>query len=227
MSSLTNEGVTFSELSFIPDLRVSCASFADIIIDGKKVLTVNKNQFLNKGERNLTPVGGAIEISPVGITELTGLLELVPGVFEKGSDLRFTMHGKYADYLREWFLRRINRELNPIREVQEELDEELGLLTQDDLQGIYFEAPKYQTELASSNRSGQEGKLTLRLIEVFTTQFHPTAEAKILLAANQADSMVRLVTAREILRGMSEEGLTIGSVAATLLNPNRTIPKFK
>lgn len=226
MSLLHHEAsVSHPELIAIPDLRVSCASFTDIRIGNSILLTLNKNQ-LRKGIRTLTPVGGAIEVTSGGMTELMHLLGIEQAAFEKGYDLRFTMHGQNADRLREWFLKRKNRETDPMRELREELVDEIGVLNAFDLHDSRYKLNGYQTEVETSNRIGQEGKLTLRLMEVYQTQLNPTSMHKLDVAAKLPDSLVRFVTAADIQNRVSTEGISIGSVASTLLAPQRSIAKF-
>ena len=216
----------FSELIYISDVRVSCAAFADISDGSRKALTINKNRWEEKGERILTPVGGAIELTVAGLEELQGLLDINQSSFENGKDLRLIMHGKYANKLREWFLGRRNRELDPIRELREELIEETGLLSEADFSGLQFGRPGYQTELAVTDRAGQEGKLTLRLIEVYPATFNIDALSKLLEAAGKSDSMIRFVTEEEISSGFSIEKIRIGSIAKALSQPAREISRF-
>ena len=93
------------EVYHLPILRVSGAAFADIRHGDQKALTINKNRLL-KGERVLTPIGGAIELTQSGFRELMQLLEIEDTAFEKGDDLRLMMAGKNVNKLRQWFLRR-------------------------------------------------------------------------------------------------------------------------
>lgn len=215
-----------SELSKVPEVRVSCAAFADITAGERRGLTINKTRWDNKGIRVLTPVGGAIELTQGGISTLCKLLNIDQCAFENGADLRLIMQGKHANDLREWFLSRQGRELDPDRELREELIQETGLLASDDFRGIIYGHPKYQTELAVTDKAGQEGKLTLRLIEVYPTTFNNNALQKLLSAAEQLDSMIKFVTDDEIARGYSNEGIEIRAVARSLIRPNTSIPRF-
>lgn len=215
------------EICRLPILRVSAAAFADIRYnDGQRALTVNKNRLL-KGEKVLTPIGGAIELTAGGINELKQLLEIEDIAFEKGRDLRLIIAGKNANKLREWFLRRENRETTPKRELKEELVDELDLLTPADLAGIQFELLGFQTELAETNRVGQEGKMTLRLVEVHEAQLPDVVLAKLLQKAAEPEAMIRFVDDQEIIASVTKEGTEIGSVANLLLKPAESIPVFR
>lgn len=221
-----DEGPRFSELSIVHEVRVSCAAFADITASGRICLIINRNRWKEKGELVLTPVGGAIRLTSEGIDELCSLLEIGRDAFEKEPDLRFIMHGRHANDLIGWFLRRQKRETSPDRELREELILETGLLTDNDLRGAKYGQPWYQKELAITDRAGQEGKLTLRLLEVYPTNFNKDTLAKLLSAAKQPDSMIRFVTDKEIFKGFNSEGIKIASVARTLIQPDNSIAKF-
>jgi len=206
-------------------IRVSCASFADIRIGDNRVLTINKNR-AKRGQRVLTPVGGAIELTLAGQQNLMSLLGLRLSDFEKGLDMRFNMSEDFMDLLRLWFLSRIGRELTPQRETFEELTVETTILRPDNLHGVRFSKLGYQGELGITTRIGQEGQRTLRLVEIAATELPFTAKNLIELEANRLTSDVRLVSDDEIIRGISHQDIPIGSVAKLLLNPQPTIPTF-
>lgn len=214
------------EVCHLPILRVSAASFADIRYGDKRALTINKNR-LSKGERVLTPIGGAIELTLQGMKEVRQLLEIDETAFEKGNDLRLLMAGKNVNKLCQWFLRRENREITPEREFREELIEELGLFTPADFAGISFQLLGFQTELAETGRVGREGRLTLRLIEIHNTQLTEVVLDKLVQETEKPKAMIKFVSGDEIVRGVSSEGIEIGSVARLLLEPGNDIPAFK
>ncbi|MCR4313908.1 MAG: hypothetical protein NUV84_01525 [Candidatus Uhrbacteria bacterium] len=221
------EGERHLEVLHLPEVRVSTASLV-IIRDsqGRYALLVNQNR-AKKGEIVLTPVGGAIEATPEGLESLKQLLGLDEASFESGADLRFTMSGSQANRYREWFLVGEQRESNPLREIQEELVDESGLLSEDDLSELEWRKKGYATELAQTTRKGQEGKQTLRLIEVFEVEINGETRQKLQDHAQLPKSLIRFVSENEIRNGKTIDGLEIGSISKFLLNTEESIKEFE
>lgn len=220
-------------------LRVSCASFARVQDkQGRYLLLANKNR-RKQGKLILTPMGGAIEMTSAGRDTIKQELLISDTSFEKGNDLRFTMDGKNANALRLWFLTRTGRETDPRRELREELVDELrikqgeqeaAVLTPNDLPDMW-QIPTsfagYQTEVARTMRQNQEGALTLRLLEIHDVTLPESVLTKLKTAEQvQPEVSLRFVTAEEIAEAQTMDGIAIGSVAKTLLNPISTIPAF-
>ncbi len=210
----------------IPQVRVSSASFVRIFDDlGRYALLVNKNR-ARKGQLVYTPIGGAIEATSRGLRELEGLLGVTSSAFEKGNDLRFVMPGAVSNSYREWFLSGSGRERDPSREIIEELVEEAELLERRDLSGLRCSLAGYDTELAETSRSGQEGQMTLRLLEIHDATIPDRAMGRLLEASQLSGSLLRFVSSAEIASGSTSDGAEIGTVAVSLLRPQYTIPEF-
>ncbi len=118
------------------------------------------------------------------------------------------------------------RETDPSREVVEELVEESGLLTTEELESLRCNHAGYNTELEETTRTGQEGPVTLRLLEVFRAELSPEIIGKLQELATKPDSLVHFVSDEEIIAGQSAEGVKIGAVSKNLLNPKDTIEAF-
>ncbi|MEK7158673.1 MAG: hypothetical protein AAB733_03835, partial [Patescibacteria group bacterium] len=191
----------------------------------RNALLVNKNR-AKKGEMVLTPIGGGIEATEEGLRELQQLLGIERSVFEKESDLRFPLSGAKANEFRTWFLQRQLRETDPTREVVEELVDEEGLLAETDLGEFECEFVGYHTELEATTRTGQEGKMTLRLLEIFEARLKAEALAKLAERSTQPNATIRFVTDKEIQSGQTDDGMKIGRVSSALLNPKETIEPF-
>lgn len=214
------------EVLNLPEVRISSASFTRIRDeDGRFVLLVNKNR-AKKGDIILTPIGGGIEATDEGLYELKRVLEIDDTTFEKGSDLRFSMAGAKTNKYREWFLKRQGREVDSLREVSEELIDEESLLTSEDLSGIECNLIGYDKELEVTTRTGQEGKKTLRLLEIFEAKIKTEALEKLKRLSTQPNPVIYFVTADEIQRGQTINGVKIGTVAKALLKPKGTIEAF-
>jgi len=211
----------------VPKVRVSSAFFVRIVdLEGRLALLVNKNR-ARKGTIVLTPIGGAIEATPEGIKGLKDLLGIDDSAFEKGYDLRFMMSGTKANEYREWFLRREHRESEPSREVHEELIDEAKLLNPEELNGLECTRAGYATELAETTRTGQEGQMTLRLLEVFDAKLKPETLEKLTRLSKGSDAVIRFVTEEEIRNGKTVNGTDIGTVAKSLLDIQESIPEFE
>ncbi|NQT27113.1 hypothetical protein HQ585_17295 [candidate division KSB1 bacterium] len=214
------------EVLNIPEVRVSSASFVRIKDpEGRQALLVNKNR-AKKGVIVLTPIGGAIEANSTGIEDLKRLLGIDESAFEKGNDLRFKMNGEKANEYRSWFLGGEHRESEPSREVYEELVDESGLLNSEELEGLQCSRAGYATELAQTTRIGQEGQVTLRLLEVFDAELKPDTLKKLVELSQGQNALVRFVTDEEIRNGKTEDRTEIGTVTQSLLNIQDTIAEF-
>ncbi|MDD5626853.1 MAG: hypothetical protein PHW01_02525 [Patescibacteria group bacterium] len=214
------------EVLNLPEVRVSSASFARIRdSQGRYALLVNKNR-AKKGDILLTPIGGAIETTEEGLQTLQQLLEIEKIAFEKGNDLRFRMPGKKANEFRAWFLQRQQRETNPIREVVEELVDEAELLKREDLGELQCGLVGFDAELEETTRIGQEGQMTLRLLEIFEAGLKAEIITKLEELSNQPNAVIYFVTAEEIQAGQTNDGIKISKSSNSLLNPKKTIEPF-
>lgn len=219
-------GTKSIEVLHLPEVRVSSASFVVIQDEtGKYALLINKNR-AKKGDFLLSPIGGAIEATEGGLRELQNTLGIDATAFEKGNDLRFKMPGTKANEYREWFLKGDGRETDPSREVTEELVDESNLLSTEELQDLQCTKTGYNTEMEETTRAGQEGQVTLRLLEIFQANLGPQALNKLLELSSKSGSLVRFVTEEEIVSGQTAEGVKIGAVTKNLLGPKPTIEMF-
>ncbi|MFA4880379.1 MAG: hypothetical protein WC650_02040 [Candidatus Doudnabacteria bacterium] len=220
------EGGRGIEVLNLPEVRVSSALFARIRdSQGRYALLVNKNR-AKKGDILLTPIGGAIEATEEGLQSLQQLLEIEKIAFEKGNDLRFRMPGKKANEFRAWFLQRQQRETNPIREVVEELVDEAELLKKEDLGELQCDLVGFDTELEETTRIGQEGQMTLRLLEIFEAGLKAEILTKLEELSNQPNAVIYFATAEEIQAGQTNDGIKISKSSNSLLNPKETIEPF-
>ncbi len=214
-------------LSQFSRLRLSCAALVVLLRDrkGRFALTINNNRRL-KGEFVLTPIGGALTVSPSGKEELKNLLGVKDLELENGSDLRLTISGHQVQKFRHWFLKTKEREFCPQRELKEELVEELQLLTEEELETLTYQQVGYYTELAPTTRRGQEGKMTLRIAVIFELQMPAKILKRLEKITAKQDSALRFVSAEEILDGVTSNGDKIGTIARSLLNYVPSLPQF-
>lgn len=224
---MSHEYARSIEVLSSPVVRVSCCGLIRIEdAQGKLLLLVNKGTHkYEDGKRVLTPVGGAIELTPEGKVEIERVLGIT--TFEQGDDMRFTMEGMHANVLRRWFLARKGRELHPLRELCEELiDEPPHLLTHPDLIDASAELRGYYSYIGPTVRSGYEGINTLSLNEIFDVSISAEAEAQLHKASEQEEAWVHFVTEDEIRRGMTYRGVKIASNVIGLLDTEPHIKEF-
>jgi hypothetical protein len=214
----------------LPELRVSCACQSRIIDEqGRYLLLVNRNR-KRGGQIILTPIGGGLEVAESGRIELETLAGITAADYERGNDLRFTIQGKNVNILREWFLARRNREIDSIRETTEELVDESQALEASDLQATdslqsFFAG--FFSELAITTKSGREGMLTLRLLEIYDVYPSSSVLSKLKVAEKSSSELaLRFVSQEEIMAGKTIDGIEIGTVSQSLLNPRETISEF-
>ena len=193
------------------DIRISAASQNRILTrDRRFLLSVN-----NKGEHNLTPIGGGLEFSESARPFLTGL----GARFGEGNDLRLTINQARVAEFERWFVTRTGRETDSFREVQQELvDEEhvLAELLPEQVMANYVWTSK--PPIALSSRPGAEGTLTQRYFEVFDLQFVSTVWDKIGNNMASANPIFALATPEEIMAGRTENtGQKIGDNCKALL----------
>lgn len=227
-------GETRLRIIDIPELRISVAALA-LITDGqgRYALTVNANA-LNKEMTVLTPVGGAIKLTKEGKEQLEKS-GIPVSAFEKGNDMRFTTKGENSQDVIDWVLSCRDPELGlresaPLRrEFEEELLKELGLLPPEDLRRITFEKDPigYYTAAERTQRAGQEGAPTLRIAEVYEVSMPPEVLNKLIEASEEEGAMIKFVTREEIERGITDDGIPIGSVAKALFSREKVIPPAK
>lgn len=201
-----------NQLNFENIIRVSCASFSRIMIDDKYLLILNKAS-LKKGNKVYTPIGGALEYTMAG----KKLLDKLNPTWERNNkDLRlFFSEDKISEFTK-WFKSRQDREIDPFRELQEELvDEEhiLESLNRSDIDLMKFN--HIYIELVPS-KEAHKGFLTQYYFEIFDVKLNVFKESEI---KDQLPStnIIKLVTDREILNGMTKTGEKIGTNSKSLI----------
>jgi len=185
--------------------------------DGRYGLLINKNR-LKRGERVLTPIGGALELTEQGQANLISKLGLKNEDFEKGLDLRFQLSDDCVGEYVAWFLSGQDRERDPMRELSEEWVEEADLLNVDQLDGATWSVVGYAQERVATTRTGQEGKTTFRIAEIYEVHLSPETLEHLEALANDSECLLQFVTAEEIQQGKTESGVEIGTNSVGLLD---------
>jgi hypothetical protein len=159
------------------EIRYSSNSVGRItaVIDGetKYLLGVNKKRY-DKGINSLSPIGGGIEFDESSRSFLVDDLE---AQLQSGNDLRFTSDRNNEEKYRSWFLDRTGRETDMWREIQEELFDEPGYLSNDNpvfsdptgfvirrLRSVFDSVHSYEYV---TNRPGAEDQTTVGFFELY------------------------------------------------------------
>jgi hypothetical protein len=200
-------------------IRLSCAGFV-ILRDenGRYCLLVNENQLKRHGKKVLSPIGGGIAADQRGLDYLRSIGAVD---FERDNDLRFKLPKRQLRKLKKWFVQRVDRELSPAREVEEELVDETKVLTKEDLEGMIVSFSGFAKHRGNStHHSGANPIPTVRLAEIFTVTLSETAMDKLL---SSSEGWIYFVTEKEIRAGVTADGIDIADVCKTILRPKRSI----
>ena len=81
--------------------------------------------------------------------------------------------------------------------------------------------------LAHTSRKGQEGKTTLRLLEIFDIQLPSATLEKLTKLAQDPDEVIKFVTEEEIMNEQTDNGMQIAEISQSLLKAKQTIPEFE
>jgi hypothetical protein len=203
-------------------IRISCPNFVVLTeeVDGVKryALLINKNQLDRHEKRVLTPIGGGIAATSIGLEYLRSIGAVH---FEKGDDLRFQLPVSSVEQFMKWFTKRVDRECSPIRELEEELVDETGILTMDDLIGMKIRFSGYGVNRGLSTHYSETNPIeTLRLAELFTVKLSKAAMVKLEASAQE---WVYFASREEIQAGVTQDGVEIADVCKTILTPQRDI----
>ena len=191
-----------------PTIRVSCAGLCRIAIGSCFLLEINKN----RGDI-LTPIGGVFHYNDEAHSFLVGL----SAQFETGRDLRLTFPNTSLELFDLWFNRRVQREIDPRRELQEELNDEHALAIPESALGeILFHFLGCCRSEDHTTRHGADGRLTRYYAEIFSVSLPPIAEYLIFQATKSSALRLHLVTQEEVGARRSAAGLPISTSAAML-----------
>lgn len=143
-------------------LRVSCGSMCRFHVEDKFLLILNRNR-RKKGIYQLSPIGGAIAFDDETILKRFGMRLEKTDV----NDLRFYTNTEHIDDFREWFYRREGREIDPFREIYEELVEEEGVLDDIRRDSLTIEFTHILEDSKATQRTGSTGLFTQYFFELF------------------------------------------------------------
>ena len=209
------ESKDFREILSRPEIRVSCSGLARIQDDqGRYVLMTNRGVLRHSNLKTLTPIGGGIMLTAEGKLFAQDAFDVKS--FERDLDMRFTMPGSKAGELMTWFQSRQGREIDPRREVEEELTQEFPHLLHPEMtRGTIAQLEGFHSYIAPSPIYGA---LTLYLTEVSAITLPDQALTRLLEHSETADEpWIHLVTASEIKSGFTNSGIEIGRISESLI----------
>lgn len=191
-------------------IRISCAAFASIKFGDKYLLCLNKNK-LENGLDVFTPLGGALEYKQSAKDFLDNL-----GVeyLRETPDLRLMMGRDNLDLFEIWFSKRIDREVSVARELVEEMVYEEGILESlnpSDYTSEHIKSEKLETEM--------DNLAVCMYFEIFNVKFNIPKAREIFMSLENNDK-IGLFTEEEILKGVSENGIKIGTNSKSILQSN-------
>lgn len=190
-------------------VRVSCAGLCRIRDDdGRYLLALNQNR-LTRGVQVYTPLGGGLEYHA---PDLLARFDAEPEN-PHGRELRLYLPLERFDAFRTWFLRRVERETDPFRELREELVDELGALDALGRADVAFEGVRVLDAERVTDRTGAEGLTTRYLLEIFDVRLE-SLTVRAALDRLPADGALRWITAAELDAGRTDDG---GVVEASAL----------
>lgn len=195
-------------------MRLSCLGLTRIRNEkGQYTLLINQGKADQGRGRVLSPIGGALEVSP----DISYLEQTFGAQFENGLDLRFRVDDARVNDVIKWFERREahRRETTAMREVFEELVKETGLLDAPDLRGAREKYVRTVRHDEKTTRPVVE-KQTVYLVEVYDVELPKVALAKLQAAAMQDWPVIYFATEYEIMRGAMVDGTKIGSITQKL-----------
>jgi len=200
------------------EIRISCASLASIVIDGKYLLCMNKSSF-KKGNYIYTPFGGAIEFLPKALDFLTN----IDAEFERETpDLRFKMDDEYLRLYKTWFDKQIDREVGINRELIEELVEEENIfdsLSPNDFKSTYLKLVEDKSFYSPNGEN--KGIMNYRYFEIYSVEFNHNKEEEIKSILNsyaeESIQKLKLVSKEEIMKGITDTGIKIGDNSKAII----------
>jgi len=138
------------------DVRISAAGLIRIKV-GDQYMLIHYGRMRPDRPRRYIPVGGAVEYTDKGRQFLQSI-----GAYNfegddpnnPSKDLRFFLPVKQLDTFEQWFRRRVDREIDPLRELREELVDETGAFSASE-----FERLLEQPLSAGPARSAGSGEL--------------------------------------------------------------------
>jgi hypothetical protein len=185
-------------------VRISCAGLCRIQDDqGRFLVALNSNR-LSKGVRIFTPLGGGFTYHDHALLQRFDAHAEMPD----SRELRLYLPPTRLNDFRTWFLSRREREIDPYRELREELVEELGAIPTLMREDVRFTRRYLHDGERVTDRRGFEGRNTRYWLEVFDVEIISDA-VRAALYALPTDGDARWVTVEAIRANQTPDGETI------------------
>ena len=186
-------------------IRVSATNLIRVKMPGGYLMALDRDR-LAKGERVLTPFGGAIEFFEPARPSLAEL----GAKFENGSALCLTLPQEKLGDFERWFYLQKDREASPYFKIKRKLVEEEKVLTRLSFDQITSELlGRSQPSLELTDSVGQEELPTQRYLEIFAVKLVPEVQEQIDKALQSSNTNLVAVTTQEISAGYTADGQTM------------------
>ena len=195
-------------LQCLSGIRVSASALVCLLVNERYLVEINKH----RGDI-LTPLGGATAFEPSALPFLKSIEATFDEVTKR--ELRFSMPEKNLDRFREWLESDKDRELDPRRELHEELlDEHKVQIAPEDLARAALRRRKLRSWQETSTRTCA---LTAYYHEIYDASLPADAIEAIRAHIERGSSRLQLVTEDEIRARIASNGMPIATTVATLI----------
>ncbi|MEI7909467.1 MAG: pyridoxal-dependent decarboxylase [Verrucomicrobiota bacterium] len=196
-------------------VRASCSSLCRIRVNGKFLLVQNRKR-LEAGDRVFGLIGGAFLLHDQAQADK---LEInFEGSDEAGNSfLRFFLPKDRLRDLESWFHGGSGREKDPMRKVQDELCDQANIGLREAIAKSRTKRRGFVRKAGLSTRPGVVGSATEYFMEVWDIELPTDLHQVIESEAMRPDSLVRLVSEKEINAAITSSGERIAENAAWML----------
>ncbi|MXQ53320.1 hypothetical protein GSM42_06150 [Shimazuella sp. KC615] len=169
-------------------------------------------------ERVFTPIGGGLQATSKGMAFLR---RLGATDFESEPDIRLMLPKNRVDEMITWFIKRERtmREISMIREMSEELTQEMDILTQMEMNAL---KEKEHIRFLGFGSGYQHKKNKIRLADIYDVH-PPKLVMNKLVAASKGPNPHVIFASRDDIEKGSCRGEKIGSVSELILTPKQSI----
>jgi len=154
--------------------RISCSGFARIKHENKLLLILSKSK-LEREIKSYSLIGGAYQFDENGYNRWKEM----GAQFQSGIDIRMSIPDEKIGEFQEWFEKRTEREVNPERELREEIVGEAEVVPYAKISFEYVETKDWEM---NTTRVPFEGQLTRAFYEFFDVEFFDGYTAQMCLS---------------------------------------------
>jgi hypothetical protein len=199
-------------------VHVRCGGYGVVKKDGKFALLLNQGRLERDKERVFTPIGGGLQATPKGMAFLR---KLGATDFESEPDIRLMLPENRVDEMNTWFIKRDRtmREISMLREMSEELTQEMDILTETEMNAV---KEKEHIRFLGFGSGYQRKKNKIRLADIYDVHPSKLVMDKLVAASTGPKPHVIFASLEDIKKGSCREE-KIGSVSKLILTPKQSI----